>query len=583
MAALDPITKDQWNLTAARHLLNRAGFGIPHEMAVALAALTPEEAVSQLVNYGSDSSAEERPAFLVEPTVRRELIREYKKEGLDEEQIRKRVQALQAEERQAIDRLKGWWYERMYTTQRPLEEKLTLMWHGHFAVSSQKVKSSWATYDMNALLRRHANGNFKALTTAVGQSPAMLDYLDNRKSTKDEPNENWARELMELFTLGQGQYTEHDIKESARAFTGWVCTPKEFLYDPRRHDFGQKTFMGRTGDFDGWNIIDIIFEQPAVSTFITAKMWRFFASESPDPAVIEELARVFHENHYEIKPVLNAMFLSKAFYSDAVMGSQIKSPTQFLVQLCADLGLSDLPRGALVQTGRMLGQDLFYPPNVKGWDGNRAWINANSLLMRYNAPPYLVQATLKKRPAKGKDEMTAEADMKMEAQVDPTNDADMKEQAMMQEAKMMQEEGPALSAEQRMADWRKEAMAQVKEKMKGMRPAERREKLKAFREADNSQKTAMLKELGIEPPADVFKTDPLRIFDAMSYSNGAECIAALEKRILVAPLNNDQRKELLAAVGISDASAALAAKDLNIGARRDLLRLITSVPQYQLC
>ncbi len=573
MAALDPISKDQWSLTTARHLLNRAGFGIPHDKAAALAAMGPEEAVGQLVNYGDASGAEARPEFLLEPKTRREMVREYEAEGLDKDAIRLRVQELQSDERRAIESLKGWWYERMYTTPRPLEEKLTLMWHGHFAVSSQKVKSSWVTYEMNALLRRHAAGNFKALATAVGQCPAMLDYLDNRKSTKAEPNENWARELMELFTLGQGQYTEQDIKESARAFTGWMCTHKEFLYEPKRHDFGQKTFMGRTGDFDGWNIIDIIFEQPAVATFITAKLWRFFADESPEPAVVEELAKVFRDSHYELKPVLSAMFLSKAFYSDKVMGAQIKSPAQFLVHLCSDLGIAELPTRTLVQSGRMLGQDLFYPPNVKGWDGNRAWINANSLLMRYNAPPALVQASLKKAPAKEMEGMQPESDMKMEPQAEGAMKSEM----------MMQEEAPALSAEQRMAGWRKEAMAQAKEKMKGLPAAERKAKLAAFREAGPGEKLAMLKELGIEPPADVFKTGPLRIFDGLAFSTGAECIVALEERVLVTPLNDTQRKELLAAIGIADGAAPLAASGLALEARRDLLRLITSVPQYQLC
>ena len=579
MAALDPISKDQWNLATARHLLNRAGFGIPHDRAAAMAALSPEEAVGQLVNFGDASSAEARPEFLIEPLTRREMVQLNKAAGLDDDANRLRVQEMQADERRAIEELKGWWYERMYTTPRPLEEKMTLMWHGHFAVSSQKVKSSWVTYEMNALLRRHATGNFKALTTAVGQCPAMLDYLDNRKSTKAEPNENWARELMELFTLGQGQYTEQDIKESARAFTGWMCTHKEFLYEPKRHDFGQKTFMGRSGDFDGWNIIDIIFEQPAVATFITAKLWRYFASETPDPAVVEELAKIFRESHYEIKPVLTAMFLSKAFYSDTVMGAQIKSPAQFLVQLCADLGLQELPSRALTQAGRMLGQDLFYPPNVKGWDGNRAWINANSLLMRYNAPPALVQAAMKK-PAK--TEMQAEMPeegMKMEMQAE----AAMKEEGMMKQEAAMQEAAPAPTAEQRIAAWRKEALAKAKEMLQALPPAERKTKMQAWREATPRQKMAMARELGIEPPADLYKADPLGIFDAFTFSNGAECIAALEKRVLVAPLNDAQRKELLAAIGIADPAAPLAAKDLALEARRDLLRLITSVPQYQLC
>jgi uncharacterized protein (DUF1800 family) len=399
MGVLDPISQADWGLPQARHLLNRAGFGLTHERAAQLAALSPEEAVAWLVEYERQPGGDTPPEFLVDPISRKEMLRQYEAEGLDKEQIRKRIQDMQQEERQATEKLKSWWLDRMYVTQRPLEEKMTLLWHGHFAVSSQKVKSSWVTYDMNRLLRKHATGNFKALTTAVGQCPAMLDYLDNRKSTKNEPNENWARELMELFTLGQGQYTEDDIKASARAFTGWTCTHKEFVYEPRKHDFSQKTFMGRSGDFDGWQIIDIIFEQPALASFISKKLWAHFAYESPEPEIVEELARAFRESSFELKPLLKTMFLSKAFYSEKAIGTQIKSPVQFLLQLCSDMGLEGPPDRAAAQSCRLLGQDLFYPPNVKGWDGNRAWINANSLLIRYNAPPVLLAAAMKRAQA----------------------------------------------------------------------------------------------------------------------------------------------------------------------------------------
>lgn len=579
MADLTPLSPEAWSPEKARHLLNRAGFGLTQARAARLASLTHEAAVNELVDYDTIPVDFPEPDFLIEPLPRRLLVRKLEEEGLDSNQIHLRIQAQQQEERRAITELQGWWLDRMYRSPRPLEEKMTLFWHGHFAVSSQKVRQSQVTYDMNAMLRRNATGNFKALTTAVGQSPAMLEYLDNRKSTKNEPNENWARELMELFTLGKGNYTEQDIKESARAFTGWTCTYKDFTYDPRRHDFGQKTFMGRTGDFEGWQIIDIIFEQPAVASFISRKLWAFFAQEDPAPEIVDALAKVFRENNYEIKPLLKAMFRADAFYAPQVMGSQIKSPAQFLLQLCDDLGVETLPRRALAQGCRQLGQDLFYPPNVKGWDGNRAWINANTLLLRYNAPPLILVASTKESAPESTMMQSADADPTMQQEAAPAPDMQAEAGMQMQPAA----DAKPATADQRMAAWRKEAMAQAKEKLKTLPAAERKAKLQAFREAGPREKMAMLRDLGIEPPTDLFKGDALGFFDTLTFKTGTECLAAVEKRLLSAPLDAQQRSALLAAIGVSDPAAPLAPSTLDIDARRTLLRLVSSTPQYQLC
>ncbi|MCC6155400.1 MAG: DUF1800 family protein, partial [Candidatus Hydrogenedentes bacterium] len=270
---LKPVEK--WDAAKARHLLNRAGFGGPSERLAKLTAMEPDQAVAYFVDYESNPGVTAVPDFLVKPKSPEEIKQLYA--GLDVDARRKKSNELQAEERAAIQSLKGWWLERMHTSERPLEEKLALFWHGHFATSAQKVKSSWHTHQLNDVFRRHAIGNFKQLTIEVGQSPSMLRYLDNNKSTKKHPNENWARELMELFTLGQGQYSEDDIKESARAFTGWTSTHEKFAYRFDYHDGGSKTFMGKTGNFDGWDVINIIFEQPAASEFIAAKLWTYFA------------------------------------------------------------------------------------------------------------------------------------------------------------------------------------------------------------------------------------------------------------------------------------------------------------------
>lgn len=387
---LRPIASSDWNARRAQHLLNRAGFGIPRSLVDRLAALTPEGAVDYLIEYDRAGETVQPPDFLIPPkdpkVIREELA------GLSEEERRKRAQEMRREEREAVERLQAWWIERMYTTRCPLREKLTLFWHGHFAASAQKVRSSAANYQLNDVFRRHAAGNFKALTVAVGQSPAMLRYLDNLQSTREHPNENWARELMELFTLGQGHYTERDIKESARAFTGWSAGVEGFRIREEVQDFGMKEFMGRRGNFDGWDVIDIIFEQPAAAEFIAGKLWAYFAFEEPSRSIIEELAKTVRASDYEMKPLLRQMLLSQAFYSDAAMGTQIKSPAQYALQLADDLGIQSPPYNQMAKGLAQLGQNLFYPPNVKGWEGNRAWINANSLLLRYNMPGQLVAA-----------------------------------------------------------------------------------------------------------------------------------------------------------------------------------------------
>jgi uncharacterized protein (DUF1800 family) len=389
---VEPISSTDWDLGKARHLLNRAGFGGTPDEVAKLAKMGPEGAVEHLVNYEAVPCALPEPDSILPPLNRRDLRGHM--DGMSEDEQKQLVNEVQRDERESIQSMKMWWLERMFKSSRPLEEKLALFWHGHFATSSQKVRSSYHTYHLNKTFRDNASGNAKLLTIKVGQSPSMLIYLDNLRSNKAHPNENWARELMELFTLGKGNYTEDDIKNSARAFTGWTMRDDVFAYDDRLHDAGPKTFLGRTGDFDGWEIIDIIFEQPACSEHICKKLALYFVGESPDPAFVRALAGTLRQNKYELKPVLREMFLSREFYSDKYVGSQVKSPAQYLVQLCRELGVENPPYREMVRGTAQLGQDLFYPQNVKGWDGNRAWINANALLVRYNLGKGLLSAKL---------------------------------------------------------------------------------------------------------------------------------------------------------------------------------------------
>lgn len=558
MARLKPLDPPSWDLNKARHLLNRAGFGVPHSLAVRLSEMSPEAAVDYLLNFEAVPFDYPEPDFLVAPVTNRE--RAEARKGLSDEERRELQQKIQREEREAVQKLRGWWLQRMRATPRPLEEKLTLMWHGHFATSAQKVKASEANYALNAVFRKHGAGNFKTLVTEVGQSRCMLRYLDNDRSTKQKPNENWARELMELFTLGQGQYTEDDIKASARAFTGWSTDGLTFAYNVQNHDPGTKTFLGRTGNFDGWDIIDILFEQSALAEFICGKMYKFFAAETVDPAVVGALAATFREGNFEIKPVLRELFLSEAFYQPAVIGTQIKSPAQLVVKLTHDLSLDTVPPANLAQATANLGQDILHPPNVKGWDGNRAWINANTLLLRYNLP-----ATLATAAVRGHGQMMAGGGemMMLAGAGDP-------------EAKMS-----APTPAEAPADPRAVFRAQVREKLKGLPQEERQAKMKILREGKPAERRELLKSLGLEAPVEF---DPLDdMFEGLRFNTAAECVAALTGKLLDVPASGEQQATLLAALGAPSPEAPVTPDTLGDGKRRELLHLITSMAEYQLC
>jgi uncharacterized protein (DUF1800 family) len=244
----------------------------------------------------------------------------------------------------------------------------------------------------NDTLRRHALGNFAALTKEISRDPAMMIYLDLQQSRKEHPNENWARELMELFTVGIGNYSETDIRESARAFTGYRIdmTNQQFRFAPRQHDDGAKTFTGKTGPWNGDEIIDALMKQPACAQFLARKLWRFFAEDEPAARIVDAVAARIREHNFEMRPVLREIFSSREFYSDEAMCNQIKSPVQYLIQTTKLLA-TELPAAPVAQNAmRQMGQILFAPPNVKGWDGGKAWVSTSTLLFRYNFANYLI-------------------------------------------------------------------------------------------------------------------------------------------------------------------------------------------------
>src|SRR5690242_14079129 len=299
--------------------------------------------------------------------------------------------------------LRGWWLERMARGPRPFQEKMVLFWHGHFATSVEKVRNPYFMWRQNELFRRLATGNWQQLLSETGKDPAMLIWLDQARSRKDHANENFAREVMELFALGEGHYTEKDVTEGARALTGWSLdmNDEKFIYRPRIHDDGVKTFLGQSGNFDGDDIIRIIVSQPQSARFITAKIWNYFAGQMPSEDLNAELAASLRAHGNNFKPFLREMFRSENFYADYIIRNQVKSPVQWLVGSVRMLE-NDLPP-TIVCWGmlRQLGQDIFAPPNVKGWDGGITWITTNTLLTRYNDAEALVQGTLP--PLNGSD------------------------------------------------------------------------------------------------------------------------------------------------------------------------------------
>lgn len=276
--------------------------------------------------------------------------------------------------------LQTWWIHRMVHSAWPVREKMTLFWHGHFATADRKVNDRGLMLLQNQMLRTHALGNFRALLWAISRDPAMLVFLDGNTNRRKAPNENYARELMELFTLGIGNYTETDVVGAARAFTGWhIDRDARFVFRKNQHDPGRKTFLGETGLWDGDDVIDILVRQPATAKFICRKLFRFFAHPEPTETELQPLVDAYFASGYEIRAVLSALFRSDAFYSERTRRALVKSPAEFVVGALRQLGVGLGDRNAAVQMNQM-GQELFNPANVAGWPGGRTWLNASTML-----------------------------------------------------------------------------------------------------------------------------------------------------------------------------------------------------------
>ncbi len=356
--AYTPSKAAPWNLQCVGHLYRRAAFGATvAELETALKA-GPEDAVANLLIGGPNQVEFDRSTAALAQS-----ITKANNDG----------------------QLGSWWLTRMLYTPHPLQEKMTLFWHNHFATSNAKVQSARFMLDQYELIRRHALGNFGPFLQAMSRDLAMMVWLDTKGSTKGNPNENYARELMELFSLGIGHYTEKDIREAARAFTGWDITGTEAVYRKDQHDDGDKKVLGKQGKWKGEDVVHICLEQDAAPQFLVTKLFRFFVSESVPATkeLIDPLAEQYRKSNFDTGALVKTMLSSNLFFAPQVYRTRIKSPVEFALGIVRGLE-GRIGTSALNTSLEQLGQHLFHPPSVKGWDGGPTWLNGQTLLFRQN-------------------------------------------------------------------------------------------------------------------------------------------------------------------------------------------------------
>ena len=410
------IRKQDFSFDQARHLLWRAGFGGTPGQVQLLVSWGAEKSVDHLLNFDkvpfepAGEAAFERDIIRPPSAEDRQMLRKAQ-QAKDEDALAKyRLMRQNAEEtdRQQMREIQRWWFKRMIETPRPLEEKMTLFWHGLLATSYRTIEDSYHMYVQNNLYRTHAVGNYGELLFALIRDPAMLAYLDQDDSRKNKPNENLAREIMELFSLGVGNYTEQDIKEGARALTGYTYRDNEAVFEKNNHDTGSKTILGVSAAHDGDSFVKTILEQRACARYIATRLYRYLCHDYPTgqkrrdiaaKSVIDDLTGTLLSRKYEIKPVLRQLFLSQHFYDPQVMGEQIKSPIQLVVGAIRSLGTPVRDLSVCGEACDMMGQRIFFPPSVKGWDGGRSWVNTSTMFVRQNILVFLLTG---KRPV-GRD------------------------------------------------------------------------------------------------------------------------------------------------------------------------------------
>jgi uncharacterized protein (DUF1800 family) len=387
-----------------QHLLWRAGFGPAAEQLEDLSKYSPDQ-----VYRGLEKASASKPEYLnAANDYLQGLVMGIGDAGRmarSEEERRK----IQQSNRDGIRNLNLYWLHEMVNSRAQLREKMAFFWHGHFACRNLNVFYQQGLLD---IIRRNALGNFGTLLKEVSRSAAMLNFLNNQQNRKGHPNENFAREVMELFTLGRGHYTENDVKEAARAFTGWSANLKgEFVFRRFQHDFDPKTVLGNTGNLGGEEVLDILLEQKQTARYITGKLYRFFVNEEADAGKIAWLADRFYDSGYEIGTLMRDVFTADWFYDDRNIGCRIKSPIELLAGIQRMLPMKVNQEEALLLLQRTLGQVLFYPPNVAGWPGGKNWIDSSSLMMRMRIPQMLNdQDEMNVRPKDDDDQMMGRKD-----------------------------------------------------------------------------------------------------------------------------------------------------------------------------
>jgi uncharacterized protein (DUF1800 family) len=389
---LAPLPPDYWSPEAAAHLALRAGFGQTPDESKKWSQQGMEAMLDHLLQTPADNVAPPEWAYA---TRDEDLLQRIRNPATTPEEKAQVQRDLNIRKSDHMADLINWWTLRMARAAAPLVEKMTLFWHGHFATSADKV-SAYRMWLQNETIRRYALSNFGILVKAISCDPAMINWLDLGSSQKEHPNENFARELMELFTLGEGHYTEDDVKAAARSFTGYrvVGPAEQFRFVAGQFDQSDKTLLGKTGPWRGDQVIDIILSEAQCAKFIATKIWRFFVYDDPAPQLVDALGEQLLGCKYELKPFMKIVLSSQEFFSPQARNSIIKSPVQFLVQGQRTLGLP-LPTGqSLTFIYRQLGQTPFYPPNVKGWDGGKSWINTATLTYRYALARELVYGVL---------------------------------------------------------------------------------------------------------------------------------------------------------------------------------------------
>ena len=376
------------NFKNLKHLYNRAGFGLHYSELQKLCRTKLNKVVSDMI----EKAKVDMPLTTIAPDhIKSVMLKNAgltKKEGLSPEQLKERQKHLVSLNKQ-LKNLNTEWVFRMMDTDSPLREKMTLFWNNHFACREEG--NPYFAQVLNNIQRKNALGDFKILLIEVSKSASMLNFLNNQQNKKGRPNENFARELMALFTLGRGNYSEKDIKESARAFTGWSHDAAgNFEFNPKNHDNGIKAFFGKEGNFSGEDIIDMILQKPEAAIFIARKAYRFFVNDVPNETHVQELGNHFFKNKYNISALMNKMFTSEWFYAPENTGNKIKSPVELIVGLSRQFNVTYKRQEIILQLQRGLGQTLFYPPNVAGWAGGRNWIDSSSLMLRLTIPSQIL-------------------------------------------------------------------------------------------------------------------------------------------------------------------------------------------------